>query len=98
MSDNIQGKCWSCGTELGASDYGRETNCLTCGKPTRVCRNCRWYAPGQTNECREPVADRVMEKDKPNYCSFFEPTGEPVGGASSDQDDLLKAAEDLFKF
>ncbi|MES9887060.1 MAG: hypothetical protein ABW140_09635 [Candidatus Sedimenticola sp. 6PFRAG1] len=98
MSDTKLGKCWNCGIELGPHDYGRETNCLKCGKPSRVCRNCRWYAPGQTNECKEPVAERVMEKEKPNYCDFFEPASDPVGGGSGPEDELLNAAEDLFKF
>ena len=100
MSKEIQGKCWNCGRELGALDYGREDVCGGCSKPTRVCRNCRWYAPGRANDCEEPVAERVMDKERANYCGYFEPT-EKVGdasGASSSAEELRKAAEDLFKF
>ena len=99
MEQTIIGKCWNCGIALGPQDYGRETNCVGCGKPTRVCRNCRWYAPGRSNECVEPMAERVLEKERANYCEFFEPTTETGGldGGSSDEK-LRKAAEDLFKF
>lgn len=98
MSEAITGKCWHCGGELASGDYGRENNCLACGKPTRVCRNCRWYAPARPNQCEEPMADRVMDKERANFCGYFEPTSD-VGsnGAQTPEDDLRKAAEDLFK-
>jgi threonine dehydrogenase-like Zn-dependent dehydrogenase len=99
MSKEILGKCWSCGAALGSHDYGRESNCLVCGKPTRVCRNCRWFAPGRPNDCEEPMAEPVLDKQRANFCGFFEATGEVGdndGGSSAE--DLRKAAEELFKF
>ena len=97
MSDTVQGKCWSCGAELGPHDYGRETLCLNCGKATRVCKNCRWYAPGRPNDCHEPVAEPILYKDQANYCDFFEPTAEVGTTSGVSDDELLDAAEDLFK-
>jgi len=98
MTTEIVGCCWHCGADLGVRDFGRETNCLDCGKPTRVCRNCCWYAPDRSNQCEEPMAERVMDKVRANFCEFFEPSPEPGGdeGAGSGED-LVKAAEDLFK-
>ncbi|MBT3046599.1 MAG: hypothetical protein G8D61_09400 [gamma proteobacterium symbiont of Ctena orbiculata] len=98
MNNVLKGRCWKCAGELEAVDYGRETNCRACGKPTRVCRNCRWYAPSRPNQCEEPMADRVMEKEQANFCGYFEPTADPLGSDSGQsQDDLRQAAEDLFK-
>ncbi|MEW8690149.1 MAG: hypothetical protein AB2535_03580 [Candidatus Thiodiazotropha endolucinida] len=98
MNDPINGKCWQCGSELEAVDYGRETTCRSCGKPTRVCRNCRWYAQNRPNQCEEPMADRVMDKEKANFCGYFEPTAEIKGNdTQSSQDALRQAAENLFK-
>lgn len=98
MNDTVKGKCWQCGGDLEAVDYGRETTCLSCGKPTRVCRNCRWYAPSRPNQCEEPMADRVMDKEKANFCGHFEPTMESAGtGTDTSKDTLRQAAEDLFK-
>ncbi|MES9855708.1 MAG: hypothetical protein ABW166_03770 [Sedimenticola sp.] len=92
----VIGTCWNCGRELESHDFGRETCCLGCGKPTRVCRNCRWYAPACSNQCKEPVAERVVEKERANFCSFFETTVEGVVTETTATDDLLAAAEDLF--
>ncbi|MEJ2619176.1 MAG: hypothetical protein P8163_02695 [Candidatus Thiodiazotropha sp.] len=78
VNDLIKGKCWHCNRGLQAIDYGRETSCLTCGKPTRVCRNCRWYAPGRPNQCEEPAVEQVLDKEKANFCELFEPTLTPL--------------------
>jgi len=47
-----------------------------------ACPQCRFYAPGQYNDCREPQAERVLDKEKANFCDFFDPsagTGTPAG-------------------
>lgn len=98
MSDEIRGKCWHCGQGLTAVDYGREADCPACGKQTHVCRNCRFYTPGRPNDCFEPMAERVLNKERANFCGFFEPTQNPIGGTGGPpREDLHKAAEDLFK-
>ncbi len=98
MRSEIVGSCWSCGKEMKASDYGRELNCLECGRPTKACLNCRWHAPSKPNACAEPMADEVMEKERPNFCNFFEPEIKGKEGIQGNSDsDLLAAAEELFK-
>ncbi|MCG7865532.1 MAG: hypothetical protein B6D70_12495 [gamma proteobacterium symbiont of Stewartia floridana] len=98
MNDLIKGRCWQCGHELQTADYGRESGCLACSKPTRVCRNCRWYAPDRPNQCEEPGVERVLDKEKANFCELFEPTMEPLTEKSTQSEDSLRqAAEDLFK-
>jgi hypothetical protein len=91
------GSCWHCGTTLAAELYRREDRCPQCGKATHSCRNCRWYAPGRPQDCREPLADLVSRKEDPNFCDYFEPDPARPGGTGSDPDDLLRAAEDLFR-
>ncbi len=99
MRSEIVGNCWSCGREMTANDYGRELNCLGCGKPTRVCLNCRWHDTSKANACAEPMAEEVMAKDRPNFCNFFEPENKIREGAQGNRDtDHLAAAEELFKF
>jgi hypothetical protein len=89
------GNCWHCGQELCAHDLGRETLCPGCHKPTRVCRNCLDYAPGQTNDCREPQAEPQLDKTQANFCEFFQPKLQSTNGEKAN--DLLSAAEALFK-
>ena len=98
MSDTTLGNCWHCGKALMAIDFGRETNCPGCSKPTRVCRNCRHFAPGRPNDCVEPLAEPILEKERANFCELFEPTERPAeSGTRAPAEDLLKAAENLFK-
>jgi hypothetical protein len=98
MGDMIVGTCWNCGRPLGKADFGRESECPACTRSTRVCRNCGNFAPGRPNQCLEPMAERVLDKERANFCEWFEPTREPLrGDAHGSADDLRKAAEALFK-
>ncbi|MDF1527646.1 MAG: hypothetical protein P1R74_00840 [Sedimenticola sp.] len=97
MTKAVIGKCWHCGTELLAADFGRETSCLSCGKPSRVCKNCRWYDIARTNQCQEPMAERIQEKERANYCEFFEPTMDLQSEGTTASQSLRQSAEDLFK-
>ena len=89
--------CFSCGlvTKL-ISPVGRRDECLKCRADLHVCKNCQHYDPKAYNECREPSADVVKEKDRANFCDFFTPDSRTKGASSSKQD-LLSAAEALFK-
>jgi hypothetical protein len=94
------GHCWHCGAALTAADYGRENACLSCGRATRCCRNCRFYERGRPNDCVEPMAEEIVDKVRANFCELFDPAEQPGTGASAAapaSEDLRKAAEDLFK-
>lgn len=95
MSPNAEGVCWSCGARLVASDYQREGECPQCRKQTHVCRNCRFYQPGRANDCQEPVAEPVGDKQRANFCDYFEPSSNTHQQAP-DADRLRAAADDLF--
>ena len=95
---NWQGTCWHCGQSLKAADYQRENRCPACGRATHACRNCRFFAPGRPNECLEPMVERVLEKERANFCELFDPADRPLStGAGKPEDALRKAAEDLFR-
>lgn len=48
------------------------------------------------NECREPQADRVLEKDRSNFCDYFKLGG--AGQSAAESRDAARAALDaLFK-
>lgn len=90
------GNCWSCGQELKTLEYGRQDDCPKCGKDTHVCKNCEFYDRSYNNECRENQADRVVEKEKSNFCDYFKPKTQSGAGGKT-KDDLVSAAEALFK-
>ena len=53
------------------------------------------YDPKVYNECREPSAEVVREKERANFCEYFEAGSQE--GAAAQKKDLLSAAEALFK-
>ncbi|MBK1616902.1 hypothetical protein CKO42_00220 [Lamprobacter modestohalophilus] len=101
MTADIIGHCWHCGTELTRADYGRENHCLSCGKATRACRNCRLYQRGRPNDCLEPLAESIADKVRANFCEHFDPaprpSASPISSNTQDEDHLRQAAESLFK-
>ncbi|MBF0164683.1 MAG: hypothetical protein HQL97_12005 [Magnetococcales bacterium] len=60
---------------LPANGFGRSDVCPSCSKDARVCLNCRFHDPGSYNECRETVAERVVDKERNNFCEDFMPKG-----------------------
>jgi hypothetical protein len=98
MDIDIIGQCWHCGRDHTKCDYGRETLCLGCGKATRVCRNCRHFAPGRPNACLEPLTELVLNKERANFCELFDAAQRPGTGLSQNRPtELLQRAQDLFK-
>jgi len=95
MNPNASGVCWACGNRLSAPDYTREGECPQCRKPTHVCRNCRFYEPGRPNDCQEPVAEPVTDKQRANFCDYFEP-GSDTHHPGADAEALRAAADRLF--
>lgn len=90
--------CFSCGESLEFVDrVGFREECSKCGEDCHCCKNCEFYDPGSYNECREPSADVVREKDRANYCEYFQANGSARAGEGSSKDDLMSAAEALFK-
>lgn len=96
MTQLLKGNCWHCGTDLSHLDFGRQEVCGKCGRDTRVCKNCGFYERGAHNDCREPQAERVVDKERSNFCDYFKPrTG--GGSGAPERDALRAAAEALFK-
>ncbi|MCC6952677.1 MAG: hypothetical protein IT290_01025 [Deltaproteobacteria bacterium] len=94
--------CYRCSRELHYDkiNVGRRDTCDGCGFDVHVCKNCLHYDASVYNECREPQADRVVDKEKSNFCDYFKLTGGAdarSGSASHSKADALKALDDLFK-
>lgn len=91
------GKCYHCNDDLTVLDFGRADTCRNCGKATRVCKNCEHYEVGQHNDCRESQADRVVEKEKANFCDYFKPSNRAGNTQNPTASDLKAKADALFK-
>lgn len=97
MTNAVVGRCWHCGQALTELDLGREVRCPKCSKAVHACRNCRFFKPGRSNDCLEPIADFVSDKERANFCPYFAPHSSAYGGELADADALREAAELLFK-
>lgn len=89
--------CFQCGHQIQVMGVvGRRDECPKCHADQHSCRNCQFYDSKAYNECKEPVAEVVKEKNRANFCDQFAP-GSQLGGSGSGRDQLMSAAEALFK-
>jgi hypothetical protein len=90
--------CVNCGKEIQIGErVGFREACIHCNSDIHSCRNCEFYDPKTYNECREPSAERVLEKEKSNFCDFYAPRTGGTGGKGKSAADLRAQAEALFK-
>lgn len=66
--------CWKCGASLDELPLplGRREECPACHADLHVCRMCRFYDTGVAHACREPVAEEVKDKERANFCDYFQ--------------------------
>ncbi len=95
--------CHRCGRELSLlAKIQRTDGCPYCHSDLKCCLNCRLHDPGANNQCLEPQAEWVTDKDKANFCEFFEfretsPLTQPgMQGAQSEVTRSRAAFEALF--
>jgi hypothetical protein len=96
--------CHHCGGEVHLSSALQRTDsCTVCLSDLKCCLNCRFFDPSSNNQCREPQAEWCPDKEKANFCEFFEfletsPLGRPgMGGAHSEKDRARSAFDSLFR-
>lgn len=74
---------------------GRKDECFSCRCDLHSCQNCHFYDPKVYNSCTEPAADVIKDKDRSNFCDFYQPkTGQ---GPMNEKERFKAAAENLFK-
>ncbi len=89
--------CYQCGKIIPENNLGRQDSCQHCGRDTRVCKNCKHYDRSYNNECREEQAGRQVEKEKGNFCEWFQARIGAGGSGGPNKQDLKSAADSLFK-
>jgi hypothetical protein len=96
--------CHRCGREVQLlAALQRTDGCAHCHSDLKVCLNCRFFDPGANNQCAEPQAEWCPEKEKANFCEFFEfretaaASLPGYGGAQTQRDQARSAFDALFK-
>jgi len=90
------GSCYKCGEVLKFDGVvGRRDCCPKCDSNVHCCKGCGFHDQNSYNECREPSADVVKDKEASNFCDYFSLGSSKTEGDSKDK--ALSAAEALFK-
>ena len=92
--------CYNCGTPFEYENVlSRGEECPKCGDDLKACLNCRFYDKFANNQCTEPQAEPVKEKDRANFCGYFEPGGGGGSqkGAKDPKEEAKKKLDALFK-
>ncbi len=64
--------CYKCKNKVDVTEkIGRTETCPVCDVDLHCCLNCRFHDPGAYNECCEAQAERVLDKDRSNFCDYF---------------------------
>ena len=89
-------QCHRCGTPFEGERVPVRGVCSRCAAFLHCCRNCDHYVFGLANDCREPQAERVADKEQGNFCDWFRPatatrtaTGTSAGRARTALDALF---------
>ena len=70
----MKANCYKCAQELEYlqnTPVGRADSCPKCSSSVRACKNCKFYDVNKHNECSEPQSERVVDKEKSNFCDYF---------------------------
>jgi predicted RNA-binding Zn-ribbon protein involved in translation (DUF1610 family) len=64
--------CQSCSVKIEQKFVGRADECPSCGAELHACLNCRFYDEQMSRSCREPLAEPPREKNRANFCDYFD--------------------------
>ncbi|MBL6989982.1 MAG: hypothetical protein ISR65_09400 [Bacteriovoracaceae bacterium] len=89
--------CYACGKDLVFEigyKVSRQEECEFCKIGLHCCKMCEFYDTSVYNECREPLAERILDKERVQFCDYFKiaKKKDTVG-----HDVLVDKANSLFK-
>jgi len=90
--------CYKCRSDLelrADQDISRYEECPSCYAILKCCKMCEFYDTHSYNDCSEPAAHRVDDKEKANYCSLFRLAGNK--NMEQYKNDIIANANALFK-
>ena len=88
--------CYFCGQPFTGDKVYRSTTCTKCGKDLHSCLNCRFYDKGSQWDCRESISEGVSDKERANFCDYFEYADKAASGADKKAQDAKSQLAKLF--
>jgi len=90
--------CYNCHSEINLSGQpSRSATCPKCASYLHCCSNCRFYDLNAHNQCREPQAEWVKDKEMANFCDFFEAESKVADKDTQRKEEARKKLDELFK-
>jgi hypothetical protein len=92
--------CYSCHAEILpqiALNISRSTHCPKCDNALKCCRMCLFYNQSSYNECEEPIAEKITDKEKANFCDYFKISNPASLKEKFDKNSQLEKLKSLFK-
>ena len=88
--------CWKCGGSLRGvpRPIRRLARCPACRADLHVCKLCRHFAPGVLGECLHERAERVVDKEGANFCTYWRPRPDAHDPAPERRGEEARAALD----
>ena len=97
MTHNLA--CYRCGASLAALSLplSRRDQCPDCSADLHVCKMCVSFDSTVPRKCREDGAEDVTDKERPNFCDWFQPSDKAFDPMrKSDADAAQEALAALF--
>ena len=90
--------CWKCGGPLQELllPLARHEECPHCRAQLHVCRMCVYFDTAAPQQCREPVAENVSDKQRANFCGYFQINPQAYAGPSNQAADSHRKLDVLF--
>jgi len=93
---NVQ--CHFCKKKISVEGrVSRSETCPECGYDIHCCMNCRFYDESKHNKCSDPQAEWVSDRERRNYCDYFEINPASEGVDKGEKENAREKAESLFK-
>ncbi len=89
--------CWRCGAPVALESVGARDCCDRCHAYLHCCRSCDFYEPGAHNDCREPNADAVADKEQGNFCDHFRFVAAPRAAGGGKSGEARARLDQLFR-
>ncbi|MHB9156149.1 MAG: hypothetical protein ACYC5N_10775 [Endomicrobiales bacterium] len=93
--------CYSCSAQWeGMTQPGVRETCRKCTQDLHVCRNCKFFDPLRSSQCRVDVSDPVIDKERANFCDEFQFADRSLPGKPNKNSEADRARgqwKNLFK-
>ena len=74
----------------------RQEECPHCQTQLHVCRMCEFFDTAVAQQCREPVADLVSDKQRANFCGYFQINPHAFTAPSDQTDESRRQLDAVF--